>query len=80
VTPEPYDSAELDALIELERSPGYALIRARYEFMLERKRQELEKPHDEAKTAQIRGEIAMLRDVFWIIENLKQEILAQLKE
>lgn len=71
---ESYDSADLDALLELERSPGYALVTLRILDYLNDQRTELEKPAETNQTDLIRGKIAALRVVLGIQEILKAEI------
>lgn len=74
------DSAEIDALKELERSPGYQLVVNRIAEMILRRCFELEGELDEPKTNRIRGEIKALRDVLTIPEVLKGEIQQQLQK
>ena len=71
---EPPDSAELDALAELERSPGWDLVKARVEWMLEKFRAALELPADVEKTAGLRGKIDACRQVLSVPSVLKGEI------
>jgi len=75
-----YDSGDLDAIRELEASPGYSLVRGRLLEELERKRSELERPADGEKTAMLRGAIAQLRTVLSVPEILQSEIRGSLKE
>lgn len=70
--PEPIDSADLDAILEMERSPGWGLVRDRISYELERRRGELE--HPERPPDGLRGEIKALRTVLQIPDILKGEI------
>lgn len=74
---EPLDSGDLDALLEMERSLGYRLLIGRIEEEIERKRNTLEQHCDPEITATTRGEIAALRMVLTVPENLKAEIAAK---
>jgi hypothetical protein len=74
-----YDSADLDAILELERSPGYALVVKRLNGELERRRMHLESdPGDGFLRAQ--GQVGGLRTALAIPDILKAEIKASLKE
>jgi hypothetical protein len=76
---EPLDSGDLDALIDLERSRGYALVRERILAELERYRTGLEADSDIGWTSRLRGKIEALRTVLEIPEILKAEIKGALK-
>jgi hypothetical protein len=67
---EPLDSADYDAILELERSPGYALVVERFRQELERKRTELELVSSGSFE---RGQIAAIRMVLTIPSILKGE-------
>lgn len=69
-----YDALDLDAVQVLVRSHGYALLKARYEQMLERRRLELE--HRDAPEA--RGAVRELRAVLDVPAVLITEIRATL--
>jgi hypothetical protein len=74
-----YDSADLDAILELERSPGYALVSQRMSEELDRRRSHLETdPGDGFLRAQ--GQVSGLRTALAIPGILKAEIKAALKE
>lgn len=73
---EAVDSADLDAVLELQRSPGYALVVQRLGETLERKRLELERDGEDVQL--LRGEISALRVALAIPDILKDEIKAQL--
>lgn len=73
---EKLDSADLDAILELERSPGYALIAQRLTEVLERKRLDLERPGQDVQL--LRGEISALRVALAVPGILKDEIRAAL--
>lgn len=73
--PESLDSADLDAILELERSPGYALVVKRITTEIERKRTDLE---NGGNAIRLCGEIAALRVVLSIPGSLKHEARAQL--
>lgn len=77
---EPYDSSDLDAVLELERSRGYALLVARTGEELERQREECERPSSTWTTYYAQGQVKALRTVLSIPEILKAEIKASLKE
>jgi hypothetical protein len=72
---EPYDSADLDAIEELERSLGWALVVERIQMQIERERTDLEKDGDPAK---LRGSIAGRRNVLTIPGILRDEIEREL--
>jgi hypothetical protein len=74
--PEAPDSHELDALLDLERSEGWALVRQRMEAELEDLRLQLETPgeHDYK-----RGRVREARVMLEIPAILKGEIAGQLK-
>lgn len=74
MTEPQYDSAELDALREMERSPGYQLVLARIHEEIARRRDNLEADLNERQTACERGQILGLRTALSIPEILKQEI------
>jgi hypothetical protein len=71
---EPADSADLDAIRDLERSPGYALFSMRVVSEIRRKQDELEQPGDIASTQYIRGMIYALRTVLNMPAILKGEM------
>ena len=61
---EPLDSADLDAISELERSPGYFLVAERIRGELQRRRDELEHSDCEWQAMNmVRGQIKALREV-----------------
>jgi hypothetical protein len=71
---EPANSEKRDAILELERSKGWGLVRERITDQLERERGELEDIwSDEAVTATRRGSIKALRTVLSIPGILKEE-------
>lgn len=76
--PEKFDGADLDAILELQASPGYRLAIKRLEAELERRRVHLEQDCDLPLTAYTRGYIAALRLWLQIAAILTQEIKAQL--
>ena len=78
--PEKYDSSDLDALVDLEQSPGYVLVAQRVVEQLELRRRKLEQECDLPLTAYTRGYIAALRMVLEIPGILRAEIASQLKE
>ncbi len=69
------DSAELDALRELVRSPGYSLLKDRIEQTIEDRRNDME---DDGDPQRLRGIIAGLRLALRIPEILISEIKATL--
>lgn len=71
------DSAELDALSELERHPGYVQVRTRIEEVIELRRDALEK--DEVVRFD-QGYIAGLRMVLGLPEILRGEIVESIKD
>lgn len=73
---EDFDSADLDALIELMRSRGYMLVEKRLMETLERKRLDLERDGKDVQL--LRGEISALRVAIGIPAILKDEIKASL--
>lgn len=76
---EPYDSADLDAILELERSRGYALLVERINDELERQRLECERPTTSWKTVDhAQGQCRALRTVLAMTGTLKGEIKAAL--
>jgi len=75
---EPYDSADLDAILELERSPGYALLVERVHFCLELQRTECEQPSSTWTTHYAQGQCKALRTVLDLAGILKAEIKASL--
>lgn len=76
---EPWNSADLDAMLELESSRGYALLVERINAEMERNRLYLEAdPGDGFLRAQ--GQVKALRTVLAIPGILKAEIKASLKE
>ena len=68
------DSAELDAIIDLEAHPGYLLVVDRIADEINRSRNALESPKDLEETAQLRGYIKALRMVTGIPQILKEEL------
>jgi hypothetical protein len=70
---EPFDSADLDAMLEFDRSRGWGLVQIRIREELERKRAALENGGDPER---VRGEIASLRVVLTIPGILREEIKA----
>jgi len=75
-----YDSGDLDAILELEGSPGYRLVVERINAELDRQRAEIERPSDWGVTNMFRGQVKALRTVLAIPGILKGEIKASLKE
>ncbi len=74
MTDEPLDSADFDALVELEKlSAGWALVKLRIQTEITRRLTELENDGDATATAAIRGGIRALRLVLRIPEILKSE-------
>lgn len=71
---ERYSSADLDAVLELRQSPGFALVTRRIEDELERRRNALEKPGDVEGTAHLRGYIEALRIILRVPQTLEDEI------
>ena len=71
---EPLDSADHDAILELERSPGYALFQERVNAELQRRCAELELTATIDSTQFCRGTIYALRTVMQIPTILKGEI------
>lgn len=71
---DPLDSADFDALQELERlSRGWELVRSCIQQEIARRGTELESDSDPTATAKIRGAIEALRLVLRMPEILKQE-------
>jgi hypothetical protein len=77
---EPLDSADLDALQELERSPAYALVVERIEIELERAGQACEREVLDVHVRRAQGAAAALRTVLRIPAILKDEIKNSLTE
>lgn len=75
--PEKYDSGDLDAVAELERSRGYGLLLGKINAELQRKRDYLEQAQDDPVRF-TQGYIAGLRMVAQLPGILKGEIKAQL--
>lgn len=73
-----YDSGDLDAIAELEASPGWALVKGRILEVLENERQGLERPAGKAATNNRRGRILATRTILDIPSILRQEIRAKL--
>jgi hypothetical protein len=71
---EPLDSADRDAILEVEKSPGFALIQLRIHEEITRRSAELELPADIESTQYIRGALYALRTVLQIPKILKAEI------
>lgn len=72
---EDFDSADLDALKELRRAPGYALVAARIRHEIERKRDELEHQQiSERDSSFTRGYIRALRTVLDYPQILMDEV------
>lgn len=78
-TEEP-DAGDLDALEELERSRGWALVKERIKSELDRAGRELEGDFGPEKTNKQRGYIAALRMVLSLPGIRKAEISDTLKE
>ena len=76
---EPPDSSDLDALSEMERSPGFLLYSARVAAEIERLRTELEGNRNAEQTWMARGQIKGLRTARAISEILKNEISQEVK-
>ncbi|MBZ5578240.1 MAG: hypothetical protein LAP40_16885 [Acidobacteriia bacterium] len=79
VAQEELDSADLDAVKDLERSPGYALVRERVTAEIERLGRELEGDLDAEKTAKLRGQLRAYRTLLTIPGILKSEIEREVK-
>lgn len=77
--PELPDSAEMDALREMLRSPAWGLMIGRIHAEIDRRHWELEKPLDIEKTSTLRGLIAGLRIALNVPIILIDEIKAGLK-
>jgi hypothetical protein len=71
---EPPDSAEIDSLKELQRSPGYSLLVGRINAEMERKRDQLEDLCTQQLTDYTRGYLKALRTVLGIPQILIDEI------
>jgi len=76
--PEPLDSADLDALRELEQSPGYILVMERIFETIKKKRDDLERI--DSRGDLLRGELSGLRLALNIPAILKEEIKNSVKE
>jgi len=72
--PEPLDNGDRDAILELERSTGYALVKMRIQQEIIRRSAELELPANIESTQYTRGVIYALRTVLQIPSILKGEI------
>jgi hypothetical protein len=72
---EPLDFADLDAMLEFERSTGWNIVQGRIREELGRKRADLEGNGD---VPRLRGEIKALLEVLSYPEFLKHEIRGQL--
>lgn len=75
-----YDSGDLDAILELERSRGYALLMGRIVEELDRQRVQCEQPSDSWVTHYAQGQVKALRTVLAVAGILKSEIKASLTE
>lgn len=76
-----YDSGDLDAVVELDHSPGYVLVTKRIREMIERKRTELEGiGWDQCLTEAARGYVKALREVLTIPDVLRSEIQGQIQK
>ena len=73
------DSSDLDALREMERSPGFVLYSARIATEIERLRTELEGNRNAEQTWTARGQIKGLRTAQAIPGFLKHEISEEVK-
>lgn len=73
--PEQMDSADRDAIVETQRTPGFLLIEARINFEIERQLRSLEQVSDIESTQFTRGAIYALRTMLKIPNILKSEIL-----
>jgi len=71
---EPLDSGDHDAILDMERSPGYALFVERINAELQRRQAELELTATIDSTQFCRGTIYALRTVMQIPTILKGEI------
>ena len=78
MTPEPPDSADLDALQELQQAPGYVLTMERIFQTIETKRDDLERFG--AQTDFLRGQLSGLRLALAIPAILRDEIKNSIKE
>jgi hypothetical protein len=75
-----YDSGDLDAILELERSRGYALVMERITDELERQRLQCEQPSETWTTHYAQGQVKGLRTARAIPEILRAEIRDSLTE
>jgi hypothetical protein len=73
---EPFDSADLDAMLEFDRSRGWGLVQTRIREELTRRRTDLEGSGD---VPRLRGEIKALLEVLSYPEFLKHEIRGQIR-
>lgn len=73
-TPDEPEQADLDALAELQRSRGFALVIQRMQVFLDEERNELEKPAGDDRTNVVRGRIQAIRTVLDIPQILKDEL------
>ena len=73
-----YDSGDLDAILDFERSAGYHLVEERIQAELIRRQSELEQPGSEPEF--IRGQIRALRTALEIPGILRKEIKEWLQE
>ena len=80
MTTETLDSADLDAILELEQHAGYTHKQDTIWHTLEQKRNDRERETDPGKLAQRQGEIAGLRLALAVPGILKEEIKTFLKE
>ena len=76
---EPPDSSDLDALREMQRSPGYGLLVGRIESTIDGLHKDLERNSTIENTCWLRGEIAAYRTALTLPDILKGEISQEVK-
>lgn len=76
---DPTEHSDVDALDELLASPGWSLVKARLEALLETSRRDLERDIVESSTNKARGAVAALRIAIGLPENMREEFAAQIK-
>lgn len=77
---EPPDSGDMDALEDMVRSPGYAMLRKRIEDTIVTRQRALESDMDENRTNVERGSIRALRLVLTLPAILKTEITESIEQ
>ncbi len=73
---DPLDAGDIDALEDLEQSPGYALFTGRVNREIKRQSLGLERDLTDLETAKLRGSINALREVLTYTDILKEEAKA----